>query len=215
MSGIREFGHFESTVDRQPISELLIRLLPLDFVAHWGRCGMTADYMAHFFAYNFENASVAQNITSTVLNELVENIVKFSADKRREVSVMLTHYGESVCITTRNSTNSARADTLAALVERLVSEDLEAMFLQQIEQTAAGSRPASGLGLLTLMRDYHAQLGVRIIPSLDSELFETIVQVTLDVEQLEEYDASAPKSVRVKPGRRFEPITAGTTAGTT
>src|SRR5262245_38591774 len=168
MSGIREYGHFESLVDRQPISELLIRLLPLDLVAHWGRCGMTADYMAHFLAYNFENAAIAQNITSTVLNELVENIIKFSADKHREVSIEMCHFGETLSITTRNSTSPARAESLAAFVQRLISEDLEVMFLQQIEQTAAADKPASGLGLLTLMRDYNARLGVRIIPSLDS-----------------------------------------------
>ena len=134
--------------------------------------------------------------------------MKFSTAKRRDVSVELSHYGEIVCITTRNATNAARADTLARFVQRLTSEDLDDVFMQQIEQTVETNRPASGLGLLTLMRDYRALLGVRIIPCLDSELFETIVQVVLNVDELEEHDSSAPRSSRSKPGLRFASIAA-------
>lgn len=55
------------------------------------------------------------------------------------------------------------------------------------------------------MRDYNARIGVRIVPSIDSDLSDVATQVTLDAEQLEEYDMSSPKAVRAKPVRRREP----------
>ena len=208
MTTRRQYGHIDSMAGRRPLSELVIRLLPLDFVAHWGRCGMTADYMAHFFAYSFENTSVVQNMMSTILNELVENIVKFSADKRREVSITLSHYGETVTITTYNCATAVHADGLARLVQTLLSENLEELFKQQIEQTVATNRAVSGLGLLTLMRDYNARLGLRISPSENTELVDAVVQITLDVEELGETE-TAPKSERIKPTLRLEPIAIG------
>jgi hypothetical protein len=39
----------------KPLSTLELRLLPLDFVMHWHRCGPAADYFAAHLAYTFDN----------------------------------------------------------------------------------------------------------------------------------------------------------------
>lgn len=198
MDGVQEWGSFAGTAGRRPISELFLKLSPLDLVAHWGRCGMAADYMASYLAYDFENAAGAQNVISTVLNELVENIVKFSSDKRIAVTASVVHYGEFVCITTENVTNAARAAALASTMEELVSQDLDELFSAQVERTVATSEAISKLGLLMLMKDYKAQLGVRISPRPASDLSEVIVQVSLDVEGLENLNVQEPRQSAAK-----------------
>lgn len=175
-----------------------MRLSPLDLVAHWGRCGMSADYMASYLAYDFENAAGAQNVISTVLNELVENIVKFSSDKRIEVTASIVHYGEFVCITTENVTNATRATELALTMEQLVSQDLDELFSALVERTVATKEAVSKLGLLTLIKDYKAQLGVRIAPRPATDLSQVVVQVSLDVEGLENLEVLEPRPSAAK-----------------
>jgi hypothetical protein len=192
MDGVQEWGSFTRTAGRRPISEQSLTLSPLDVVAHWGRCGMSADFMASYLAYDFENAAGAQNVISTVLNELVENIVKFSSDQRVAVTASLVHYGEFVCITTENVTNAARATELAFTMEQLVSQDLDELFSALVERNVATKEAISKLGLLTLIKDYNAQLAVRISPRPGSDLSNVLVQVSLDVDGIEDVDVPEP-----------------------
>ena len=192
MAGAQEWGSFTTTAGRRPISELSLKLSPLDLVTHWGRCGIVADLMASYFAYNFENAAGAQNDISTALNELVENIGKFSSDPMIAVTASVVHYADFVCITTENVTNAARAAELASIMEELVSQDLDDLFSAQVERTVASSEAISRLGLLMLMKDHKAQLGVRISPCPASDLSEVVVQVSLDVEGIENVDGDEP-----------------------
>jgi len=187
MSGVREYGAFDASVEaRRPISELSMLCIPLDIVAHWRRCGMTADYLAEYLAYNFEDMAAAQNIISTVLNELAENAVKFSSNKRRPINIRVIHYGEYLQITTTNEASAERASSLASLMEKLESEDVEHLFMRHIEDSAALKRSTSGLGLISLKKDYHADVGVRITPKESTAFYEVLVQVTLNVDELEQ-----------------------------
>jgi len=186
MSNVRELGEFTSLTGEEPIiSELYMRFIPLDLVAHWKRCGMVADFLAHFLGYNFENKEMATNIISTVLNEVLENAVKFSVDKSETIALGLRYVGEHIEVEASNKTDLIKADNLAKYIQKLHTEDLEDLFVQQIEHTAAKERTASGLGLITLKKDYEARVGCQITEKAPN-VFETIVRVCLPVEKVEQ-----------------------------
>ena len=92
--------------------EFEVKFIPLDLVAHWRRCGMTADFLAYFLSYTFRDQDAALSLLSTVINELLENAVKFSVDKRRPVALALSHFGETVRIQTHNVCKDERSETL-------------------------------------------------------------------------------------------------------
>lgn len=186
MSMVREYGTFDASLEaRRPISEINLQCTPLDVIAHWRRCSMMADFGADFLAYNFENVDVARNIISTVLNELLENAVKFSARKREKISVSLAHYGELVRISTINVATAERVASLTSLIKDLQRDDLDWIFVSHIERSAVMAQPTSGLGLISMRNDYHARVGVRLTMLLD-ESHEVLVNVLLDVEELEQ-----------------------------
>jgi hypothetical protein len=170
---------------RNANAELSMRFVPHDLVEHWRRCGLTADFLAHFLAYNFTVRETALNVISTVLNELLENAVKFSADKARMISLVLVHYGDTVCIETKNFTDAACAASFQTFLARLTTEDAEELFRQQIEYAMTSDQASSGLGLITLKKDHQAQIHVRIEQCRDTGFFETVVRVTLDAEELD------------------------------
>lgn len=151
----------------EPLSEMVIRFVPLDLVIQWRRCGMIADFLADFLAYNFKHKDTARNVISTVLNELLENAVKFSPEKHRRASLALIYHGETIRIQTRNTSNKKHVASLQRLVERLCSEDPELLFLEQLEYSATEDPDASGLGIVTLKKDYLARIAIELTESDD------------------------------------------------
>jgi hypothetical protein len=161
-----------------------LRFVPLDFVVHWRRCGMTADYLAAAMAYAFEQREAAASVLSTVINELVENAVKFSDDKRTEARVSVVHHGDVVCIEAVNLTDERRAGELHAFARELERGDPETLFLERVARTTRPGESASGIGLLMLVKDYTARLGIRV-RAVEGGRSQVTVQAMLTPEQVE------------------------------
>ena len=168
------------------ITEMSLRIVPLDLIVQWRRCSITADYLANYLNYLFENRASALHVLSSGLNELVENLAKFSADKKVPVDITITHWGEHLRVQTQNLARGAAADALAARLERMASTDPEELFLEQLEHTAAHDRGASGLGLISIKKDYGA-LVAAMITAVEGEqdLYAIILTLELDVNVIE------------------------------
>lgn len=163
---------------RSPLEELSLRFVPLAFVTEWSRCGQTADYLARFLAYEFGNRENAVNVLSTVINELIENAVKFSADKAGLAEISVRQFGEYVSITTRNSANESQAESFREIAAGINAGDPEELFAQRILHPPATG--GAGIGLIMLRKDYEAQLNVSIAPDAGQAGLR-IVQVELMV----------------------------------
>ncbi|MCK6521350.1 DUF6272 family protein [Myxococcota bacterium] len=168
------------------LSNLRIELLPIDLIVQWRRCSKMADFLASYFEYHFESRVVAAQVLSTGLNELIENLAKFSADKQRPVSVEISHFGEVITFETQNEARRAEVAALRARLTRMATTDPEELFLEQLEHTASRDRAASGLGLINLKKDYGARLSaeIRAVPD-DPERFHVTLQLALEVDAVE------------------------------
>lgn len=167
-----------------PLSRIAVRGLALDFISQWRRVGMAADYVAGHMAYAFGRREEAHNILSTVLNELLENAVKFSADGSHVVGVEALHFGERLCLRADNVADRASVERFCALVERILAAEPEALFVSHLEQTAKAPQGTHGIGLVLLRKDYGARLGFTFSPRPD-DLIDVVVQAILDPDAME------------------------------
>lgn len=168
------------------LSKLRVELLPIDLVVQWRRCSKMADFLAGYFEYHFEERTVAVQVLSTGLNELIENLAKFSANKRMPVFVEINHYGELITVTTENEAALPQVEALRGRLLRMATTDPEELFLEQLEHTASSDRSASGLGLINLKKDYGARLAAEIRAVADApERFHVTLQLELDVDAVE------------------------------
>lgn len=167
-----------------PLSKLYIHVLPLDMIVQWRRCGQTADYVARFLAYHFSGVGRSMNLLSTILNELLENCVKFSFDKRHPIDITALLLPEKMILQATNSISFSQEKVFAAFIDTLFREDLDELFITQIMRSAENQRDDSGLGLITLKRDYVSTMGVRIQPLPNVEFREVSVQLQLDPDDI-------------------------------
>lgn len=134
-----------------------IRFLPLDMFDHWSRGSMLSDFTAEYFRHNFPG-DAQFGLISTVVNELVENAVKFTANNSLPVELTLKKAGRRLMVRATNAVRLHRAEPFMAVCRELFTNDLEEMYLERVKQDRE-SPEASGLGLLLIRKDYSARLG--------------------------------------------------------
>jgi hypothetical protein len=167
------------------ITQLSVTFIPLDFVTEWARCGQTADYLARFLACDFQKRDVVANVFSSVINELVENATKFSADKNAAVTVSVCQFEDCVSIATCNSATLVQAESFRELVGVIMRGDAETLFAERI--ATPPQIGGAGIGLIVLRKDYGARLEVRLDPGVGGDPLSLHTTVTLthrEVEQL-------------------------------
>ena len=176
------------TIAQDPSGDALtgvaVEMPALDLVTQWRRCGLSADFLAGYMAYDFADRGVASNVLSTVINEILENAAKFSADKRRPVRILVQQLGEFVRIEATNTVHPERVERFRSRLVQVLEDDPEELFCRHLE-TAKDAPPGSpGIGLVMLRKDYGATLGARIEPRGDG-LFDVTVQVNIPAEEVE------------------------------
>jgi hypothetical protein len=170
---------------KRPLGELTVRFAPLDVVSEWSRCGQTADYLARYLAYDFADRETAANVLSTVINELVENVAKFSIDKSASAEVTVRQFDDHLSITTRNLATAERGAALRQLTARLLSGDPQALFAERVAHPPDVG--GAGIGLIVLKKDYSAGLDVRVEPDSSGADWSTVeVEVTLPNREVEQ-----------------------------
>jgi len=156
-------------------------VVPLELVSQWRRCGLVSDFLANYHSFCFRDPKKALSILSTIINELLENAVKFSNDKNKLVTLSLRHANNTIYVETINTTTHANAAKLNEFAFKLDHTDAETLFFEQLE-TAATQSGISGLGLLSIIKDYDAQLGLLIHPKIDApEDYEITITVAIDL----------------------------------
>jgi hypothetical protein len=177
-------GPYRMDLDRSD-SMIHISLFPSDLVKHWSRCGLTADFAASFFSFRFPDSKKARNSLSVIMNEIVENAVKFSNTPNANIAINLFNMTDLIVFEVENFTNQEQFESFRATARDLLeSSDIEERYFEVLSSKAANSM-TSGLGLLTIIHDFNARIGVRFTET-DTDTRRVSLQVIVRPEELME-----------------------------
>jgi hypothetical protein len=154
-------------VTESSLTGIELRLQPRELVRHWQRCGQTADWISSYLVHDVEPSAKAhlKNVFSTVINELLENAVKFSTPGAPDITLAAGHHGTFIRIETRNVTSDARAERLGETLEALGQSALDSLFARRVAMGSDADAP--GVGLLIIKRDYGARVRAVLTPRTD------------------------------------------------
>ncbi|RAP32674.1 hypothetical protein DID80_08570 [Candidatus Marinamargulisbacteria bacterium SCGC AAA071-K20] len=162
-------------------------VVPLELIENWKKCSLVSNFFANYQSFNFMDQERVVLILSTVINELLENAVKFTSDKNKLVSIALKHFDSTVSVETVNLSNTENVTKLKDMIHKLRTTDPESLILEQIVKAANTNLNESGLGILSLLRDFKANLGIKIIEKPDPDLYEVFTKVVFTDEALKMY----------------------------
>lgn len=128
----------------------------------WHHCSTTSDFLGDFFANLARQSDAdyneARHSIGYLVNELLENAVKFRAPGDIVVEARLAANNFEVRVSNLVAEETARR--FQGLLDEIESRDPGDLLIERIEQNAADPLSSgSGLGLLTLMNDYGVRLG--------------------------------------------------------
>ena len=164
-------------------SELQFSISPKEFQEEWSRCSLTADFLSHYIVSGKEPSPQVINTTSTIINELIENAVKFSST-----------YDNSILLTVQKKTNlmsfetlnfSSEKDTIkfSTHIQKALSKDPDLFLLEQINLSLT-QKSGSGLGFISILSHFNTKFGVKIIPhDAKNQLFKIYLKVILKQEE--------------------------------
>jgi hypothetical protein len=145
-----------------------------------------ADYLSTFFLGNDDQQPDSQkqaevkSAVSYIANELLENAMKYGLEKSPfPISIQIHLNPELIIFQQTNSIHFEQVQKFQAHIEKLINGDPEELYILQLEKN---DDEQSGLGFLTMLNDYGAELGWKFedLPQESSEMaVTTMVQLSI------------------------------------
>lgn len=187
------YGNFVEA-PRDQTEYLKIRFSPtsMPIQKRWRNDGLSADFLADYFttffpgddAAEIERQAEIKDMVSYVANELLENAMKFShTPSRYPISLEMYLRQDHIHFYVSNGAASQNIEAFKQLIEQLLVEDSEMLYLEQLMRHAeSDSKGSSGIGYLTMLNNYGVELAWKLEPiDEDTEVVKvtTMVQATL------------------------------------
>jgi hypothetical protein len=164
--------------------------LPLQ--RRWRNNGLSADFLADYLTIFFPGEdegdqgrqSEIKDAVSYVANELLENAMKFSyAPQEHPVSITVQLEQDNVRFYVQNNIECECVAAFQVFIERLLTEDPDELYMERLMANAAEeNKGGSGLGFLTMLNHYNAQLAWKFEPAgQDLEVMTVTTMVNLTV----------------------------------
>lgn len=158
MTAATDYVHIGDSIDfeRDTDNYFSVTILPLDLFDSWERGSQLSNFAADYFKHNFPNDE-HHNLISTVLNELIENAVKFSRNKSMPVEIVIKRRQDELLIKADNCLPRHRKDAFIEICREIVASDLDQLYVDRMHENAYDPS-SSGIGLILIKKDYSAGL---------------------------------------------------------
>lgn len=165
--GIELYGAWEELTAVSPTHQMTLNAA--DLSTHWRRCSLSSDFWARYTALGVETAVSApklprdavESVLSYLLNELFENTAKFSSGPEQSAAYASWLSDEMMHFQLRNHIKPEDKAAFVNLIQELLNNDPDELYFQKLEANAESNASGSGLGYLTLIKDYGIQFGFR------------------------------------------------------
>ena len=162
MSTNRIIGKYEYKESGKIDFKMKISFCADDFKKEWTRCNYTANYIAEYSAYNFDPGDKAENLISTVINELVERLALIS-EKKARLSVSLALEDDILIVDVENRISADKRDMYEKTVARINNENIDKLYMDNITANPVEEENEFEFGLVMLVNDYRCRIGSLIV----------------------------------------------------
>jgi hypothetical protein len=160
---------------------LTLSFCPVDILS----CGEKSDRLARLIAdyYQLYCDSRCATVIAMVLNELIENAVKYANKKNDSVTIDTLRNDDRLLIKITNTLSAHRLDSFIEDCQNLFREDLKTLFVNRIENLRKrnSGETSGGIGLILLKKDYNT--GIKFIfykNDRDHYLVSVIAELALE-----------------------------------
>jgi len=144
-----------------------------DFLLEWKRSALVANYLADFMAYEYPHREMAENLISTVLNELIEAAYRLAVDRSPLQLLLRTEDGHLI-IALDHQCQPGLSSTYREFVGQLVQGSDGPLYFQLLEAETRPEPLFNQFGLAMIAHDFSGQITVE-------DLGTTQLRTTIDL----------------------------------
>lgn len=172
----------QSFVDESSLLD--ISICPQDVHNYWNRCGLISNFSSYYISMAFPQHKSIVNSLSMILNELLENAVKYSVYDREPINMAVRIVDGEIIVEASNSINKEEYDRIESLVSELTDNEIVNQKYFEMLKDNALSHHKSGIGLFTIINYFNVHLSFKIAAHSSDELMTLTIQVKIDIDNL-------------------------------
>ena len=154
---------------------------PIEHIQDWNKCSLIANFFAEYQAESYpDKKAEVISILSTIINELLENAIKFSHNTAHLLKITLKKSSNSIIIETENITDNKHKNKLQKTLQDIKSTDPEKILLEKITQNHKKSQNSSEIGLLNIMTHFNGKLSMTTKQISNSNYSAIVISVQIN-----------------------------------
>jgi len=162
MSTETTIGNYLDIREDKKALTLSFALPAMEVMNFWSRCGLIANFGSSYMAVACPSQKNIANSLSFILNELLENAVKYTRPKESILEFALLKQGDFITIDISNPISPDQIPALTEMAKHLIDVDyVNGAYIDLLTMSGKTS-DKSGIGLLTIINYYQASLSFRI-----------------------------------------------------
>ena len=112
---------------------------------------------AGYFEEGFLSATEVRHSVNYIANELLENSIKYSDKSATKINLGISVTKEIITVESTNLISNSRSEIFLNYLQKIKHSDPSEMYIKQIEKNLSDNNK-SGLGLLSMIHDYKAEI---------------------------------------------------------
>ena len=161
-------------------------LNPKDIMKFWDRCGLVSNFSSNYlfiYSQNQKQKNICNSL-SVILNELIENAVKYSTDKDSLIYLDLYNLKGFIIVEIANYVSKDKADNFKQIAGTLSDkEKVNSNYLDLICKNSSEDQ-ISGIGLATLINYFNVDFSFKFNGPDQSNLYKISIQTKINIEEL-------------------------------
>ena len=189
---MQDFGDLREPRHDQDTESLNLAFWPssVPLQQRWRNNGLSADFLGDYVTTFFpldendpatrDRQAEVRGAVGFIANELLENAMKFHDTSLPEpITVHLSLEPTRILLEQTNGADQDVAEAFQTYIRKLRDSDPNELYIEQLENNAV-SDTGAGLGYLTMINDYEAEVAWRFEP-LPERGFRITTQVTIQI----------------------------------
>ena len=137
-----------------------------DLRSDWKRVSYLANYYAEYIAYDFPQRERAENLLSTITNEILEAVVHL-APQQTALRLRCTFVGNALTLDIKHHVKPELSPSYVLFVQKLNADNDEQAYLQLLTSKVKPEEYFNQLGLMIIGYDFNVRLSLNVEQETD------------------------------------------------
>ncbi len=184
MNDFNQIGNFNASLEEKKNYLIEIRIKASDIVKYWSKCGQISNFCSSYLSLNCPNCKHVSNSISFILNELLENAVKYSYSKDDAVKILLAIDTYYIIVEVNNVINRKQYEAFYPIIRDIQNTNHANQKYFEKLGAVSRSQEESGVGLLSIINFFKGRISARFVEDNEMKNVETFIQVKINIKDL-------------------------------